>query len=54
MRLAYTFMFPEVNILMITEQQLLDFMRDTAYKPMTYQELEQHFAIEDAADFKAF
>ncbi|PQP83943.1 ribonuclease R [Paenibacillus sp. PCH8] len=39
---------------MITEQQLLDFMRDTAYKPMTYQELEQHFAIEDAADFKAF
>lgn len=54
MRLAYTFMFPEVNILMITEQQLLDFMRETAYKPMTYQELEQHFAIEDAADFKAF
>lgn len=48
MRLAYTFMFPEVNILMITEQQLLDFMRETAYKPMTYQELEQHFAIEDA------
>ncbi|WP_017691237.1 ribonuclease R [Paenibacillus sp. PAMC 26794] len=39
---------------MITEQQLLDFMRETAYKPMTYQELEQHFAIEDAADFKAF
>ncbi|WP_418040104.1 ribonuclease R [Paenibacillus xylanilyticus] len=39
---------------MITEQQLLDFMRETAYKPMTYQELEQHFEIEDAADFKAF
>lgn len=39
---------------MITEQQLLDFMRETAYKPMTYQELEQHFQIEDAADFRAF
>lgn len=39
---------------MITEQQLLDFMRETAYKPMTYQELEQHFQIEDAADFKDF
>lgn len=39
---------------MITEQQLLDFMLETAYKPMTYQELEQHFGIEDAAEFKAF
>ncbi|MBE0338695.1 ribonuclease R [Paenibacillus sp. 23TSA30-6] len=39
---------------MITEQQLLDFMRETAYKPMTYQELEQHFEINDAADFREF
>ncbi|MCM3786412.1 ribonuclease R [Neobacillus mesonae] len=39
---------------MITEQQLLDFMLETAYKPMTYQELEQHFGIEDAAEFKSF
>ncbi|WP_160036731.1 ribonuclease R [Paenibacillus sp. An7] len=39
---------------MITEQQLLDFMHETAYKPMTYQELEQHFHIEDAAEFKEF
>ncbi|MFK4343667.1 MULTISPECIES: ribonuclease R [unclassified Paenibacillus] len=39
---------------MITEQQLLDFMRETAYKPMTYQELEQHFEIKDAADFREF
>ncbi|CAM3004567.1 ribonuclease R [Paenibacillus sediminis] len=39
---------------MITEQILLDFMRETAYKPMTYQELEQHFQIEDAAEFKQF
>lgn len=37
---------------MITEEQLLNFMRDTAYKPMTYQELEEHFQIEDASDFK--
>ncbi|GAB6928232.1 ribonuclease R [Paenibacillus sp. JCM 10914] len=39
---------------MITEQILLDFMRETAYKPMTYQELEQHFAIEDANEFREF
>jgi ribonuclease R len=38
----------------IYEQQLLDFMRETAYKPMTYQELEKHFGIEDAAEFKEF
>ncbi|MDK8183568.1 ribonuclease R [Paenibacillus sp. UMB4589-SE434] len=37
---------------MITEQQILDFMRETAYKPMTYRELEQHFDISDAAAFK--
>ena len=29
--------------MMITEQELLDFMRETAYKPMTGQELEQSF-----------
>ncbi|AJY75047.1 ribonuclease R family protein [Paenibacillus beijingensis] len=39
---------------MITEQNLLDFMRETAYKPMTYQELEQHFTFEDASEFKTF
>ncbi|WP_173275151.1 ribonuclease R [Paenibacillus sp. NEAU-GSW1] len=39
---------------MMQEQELLDFMRETAYKPMTYQELEQHFGIEDANDFKQF
>lgn len=36
------------------EQELLDFMRETAYKPMTYQELEQHFGISDAEEFKQF
>jgi len=39
---------------MITEQEILDFMRETAYKPMTYQELEQHFGIDKAQDFKGF
>lgn len=39
---------------MIQEQELLDFMRETAYKPMTYQELEQHFGVMEAVDFKAF
>lgn len=39
---------------MCTEQELLDFMRETAYKPMTYQELEKHFGIEGADEFKAF
>jgi len=39
---------------MITEIQLLEFMKEIAYKPMTYSELEQHFNITDAADFKSF
>lgn len=39
---------------MINESQLLEFMKEVAYKPMTYSELEQHFNITDAADFKSF
>ncbi|WP_159888396.1 ribonuclease R [Paenibacillus puerhi] len=39
---------------MVTKEILLDFMKETAYKPMTYQELEQQFELEDAASFKAF
>lgn len=39
---------------MINENQLLEFMKEIAYKPMTYQELEQHFQITDAQDFKSF
>ena len=39
---------------MITEQEILNFMRETAYKPMTYQELEEQFKIDDATVFKAF
>ncbi|HEY4389795.1 MAG TPA: ribonuclease R [Paenibacillus sp.] len=39
---------------MITETDLLAFMREQAYKPMTYQELEEYFQISDAAEFKEF
>lgn len=39
---------------MIKETELLAFMRETAYKPMTYQELEEHFQIQTAAEFKDF
>lgn len=39
---------------MVTEQELLDFMKEKAYKPMTYHELENHFNIEGAEDFKNF
>ncbi len=37
---------------MIMESELLDFMRETAYKPMTVHELEKHYQIETADDFK--
>ncbi len=40
--------------MMEREQELLDFMKETAYKPMTYQELEAHFGIDSAAAFKQF
>ncbi|MDF2719341.1 MAG: rnr [Paenibacillus sp.] len=39
---------------MITKEELLDFMREKAYKPMTYQELEKNFDIGDAESFKQF
>lgn len=39
---------------LITQEILLDFMRETAYKPLTYDELVSHFALEDSASFKAF
>ncbi|MEK4003337.1 ribonuclease R [Paenibacillus sp. FSL H3-0333] len=39
---------------MITQEILLDFMRETAYKPLTYEELVSHFSTEDSAEFKAF
>ncbi len=39
---------------MITEQRIIEFMREEAYHPMTVQELEEDFGIESAADFKEF
>lgn len=40
---------------MITENQILDFMREQAYKPMTYQELEKSLGgVGDADSFKTF
>lgn len=40
--------------MMITREELIDFMKETAYKPMTYQELEKQFGISDAQEFKVF
>lgn len=34
--------------------KLLNYMKDEAYKPLTVQELEQAFGIEDSSDFKDF
>lgn len=39
---------------MITQEILLDFMRETAYKPMTFEELLDHFALKDSTEFKKF
>jgi ribonuclease R len=44
----------EKVIPMIEDNQVLAFMREQAYKPMTYQELVKHFAVEGAEQFKAF
>ncbi len=37
---------------MINEKTLLSFMRETAYRPMTVQELEQELGVETAEQFK--
>ncbi|MEK3718959.1 ribonuclease R [Paenibacillus sp. FSL H8-0034] len=39
---------------MIQREQVLEYMHDTDYKPMTYQELEKQFQITGAQDFKSF
>ncbi len=36
------------------EQTILQFMREAAYKPMTYQELEDSFGLTDAEEYKQF
>ena len=38
--------------MMVTKQDLLDFMREKAYKPMTVQELETHYGASSAEEFK--
>ena len=38
----------------ISAQEILAFMLEQAYKPMSYAELEVHFAIETAEQFRAF
>ncbi|WP_379128727.1 ribonuclease R [Paenibacillus sp. sgz500958] len=39
---------------MISQETLLDFMRETAYKPLTYDELVGHFGLETSQEFKEF
>ncbi|MDU0205146.1 ribonuclease R [Paenibacillus sp. MAH-36] len=39
---------------MITDQDIISLMRDEAYKPMSYKELEKHFRIAGAEEFKDF
>ncbi|WP_179037690.1 ribonuclease R [Paenibacillus sp. URB8-2] len=39
---------------MITQENLLDFMRETAYKPMTYEELIDHFHFAEEEVLKEF
>ncbi|MEW9669443.1 ribonuclease R [Ammoniphilus sp. 3BR4] len=39
---------------MVTEQRIVEFMREEAYHPMTVQELEEAFGVESATDFKEF
>ncbi|MFC4355132.1 ribonuclease R [Chryseomicrobium palamuruense] len=36
------------------EQDIIEFMKDDSYKPMTTKELEAHFQISEADDFKEF
>lgn len=39
---------------MITNQDIISLMQDEAYKPMSYKELEKHFGIAGAEEFKDF
>ncbi|KPC97437.1 Ribonuclease R [Geobacillus sp. BCO2] len=38
----------------VLAERILTFMRDEAYKPLTVEELEEAFGIEDADGFKEF
>jgi len=37
---------------LVTKQELLEFMKETAYKPMTVQEMETHYGVDGAEEFK--
>src|SRR5690625_477982 len=39
---------------MMTKAELLAFMREEAYRPMTYREMEEYFELPDAEAFKNF
>ncbi|NOU70703.1 ribonuclease R [Paenibacillus sp. LMG 31458] len=39
---------------MITDKEIISLMQEEAYKPMSYKELEKHFGIESANEFKDF
>jgi ribonuclease R len=51
---CHTGFYPEIKEVhqMRTELEILDFMRDTAYKPMTYQELGEQLHITDKQELK--
>ncbi|WP_082614923.1 ribonuclease R [Paenibacillus sp. Soil787] len=39
---------------MMTDKEIINLMQEEAYKPMSYKELEKHFGIESANEFKDF
>lgn len=39
---------------MMTDKEIISLMQEEAYKPMSYKELEKHFEIESANEFKDF
>lgn len=39
---------------MMTDKEIVSLMQEEAYKPMSYKELEKHFGIESANEFKDF
>lgn len=41
-------------MILLTKEDVLDFMKEQAYKPLTVQELEQAFEVASASDFKEF
>ena len=44
----------KVKMSMIKENEIVSLMQEEAYKPMSYKELEKHFGIGSANEFKDF